>query len=414
MNQYCTSFCYAFISATLILFGWGKESGWAQETSPSEALAVQEELEPAGLSDKEPVEEETSPLPLAEGTLMTEATSEEEAGSEEGFQYTVKEGDTLWDITQSIWQDPFLWPKVWRNNPYVINPDLIYPGNVLVFPPRMPEVAEEEPPAPTPPPVVEAPPPAVEVPPVPTVPAVTPPEVPPPAKPELDLSLLASSGYILYGEKPSAKVVGGLDERELVGENDIAYILPVSDTTLEKGDRLTLFRNVRKVYHPKTRKYIGDLIKILGVAEITLSAEQVKTAQIVTSYDYITKGDSALPYESLELALSLAEKSVSEGHEGGPSDGLEGYIIDIKDERIASAQYDIVYIDRGLSDGVNPGDLFVVVREGDKIARGVNLPRRNIGRLEVLMAQDKTATARIIQSTEVILKGDKIEVSFPP
>ena len=381
MNRFCIPFCYALIAATIILRGWGVESGWAQETVPEDAM-------------------------------MAETPSEEEAEADEEIQYRVKEGDTLWDITQTLWQDPFLWPKVWRNNPYVINPDLIYPGNVLVFPPRLPELMEEEPPAP---PVVEAPPPVVKAPPLPTEPPVAPPEVPPsPPQPGLTLSLLASSGYILYGEKPSATVVGALDKRELVGEHDIAYILPASDTTLETGDRLTLFRNVRKVYHPKTRKYMGDLIKILGVAEITQSSEQVKKARIVTSYDYIARGDSALPYQSFEWVLSLAEQSVSENHEQGRLDGLEGYIVDIKDERIASAQYDIVYIDRGLADGVKTGDHFVILREGDKVARGVNLPRRIIGRLEILMAQDVTATAQVIQSTEIIKKGDPIESSPSP
>ncbi len=376
MNRFSIPFCHTLIVLAILLYGWGIESGWSQ------------------------------------GATDTEAASEEQAEADEGLEYTVKEGDTLWDITQSIWQDPFLWPKVWRNNPVISNPDLIYPGNVLVFPPRLPELMEEEPPAP---PVVEAPPPVVKAPPVPTEPPVTPPEVPPPPpKPELDLSLLASSGYILYGEKPSATVVGAPDGRELVGEHDIAYILPASDTALETGDRLTLFRNVRKVYHPKTRKYIGDLIKILGIAEITQSSEQVKTVQIVKAYDYITKGDSALPYESLEVAIGLAEESVSEEHEQDPSDTLKGYIIDIKDERISGAQFDIVYIDRGLTDGVKAGDHFVVVRKGDKIARDVNLPRRIIGRLEVLMAQDITATARVIQSTEVIKKGDHIESPSSP
>jgi LysM repeat protein len=45
--------------------------------------------------------------------------------------YTVVKGDTLWDITESFLNDPFLWVDVWKNNPHITNPHLIYPGDVI-------------------------------------------------------------------------------------------------------------------------------------------------------------------------------------------------------------------------------------------------------------------------------------------
>ena len=47
--------------------------------------------------------------------------------------------DCLWRISerQDIFSNPFLWPKIWRANRRAIqNPDLIYPGQVLVIPPK--------------------------------------------------------------------------------------------------------------------------------------------------------------------------------------------------------------------------------------------------------------------------------------
>jgi hypothetical protein len=47
--------------------------------------------------------------------------------------------DCLWRISEydSIYGNPYLWPKIWRRNKKLIqNPDLIYPGQVLIIPPK--------------------------------------------------------------------------------------------------------------------------------------------------------------------------------------------------------------------------------------------------------------------------------------
>ncbi|WP_438865099.1 LysM peptidoglycan-binding domain-containing protein [Neptunicella sp.] len=46
-------------------------------------------------------------------------------------KYVVKKGDTLWDISSLYLQQPWQWPELWRNNTYIVNPHLIYPGDEL-------------------------------------------------------------------------------------------------------------------------------------------------------------------------------------------------------------------------------------------------------------------------------------------
>lgn len=51
-------------------------------------------------------------------------------------EYVVQPGDTLWDISDQFLDDPFWWPKLWSLNAEDIpDPNLIYPGMVLVFTP---------------------------------------------------------------------------------------------------------------------------------------------------------------------------------------------------------------------------------------------------------------------------------------
>jgi LysM repeat protein len=48
-------------------------------------------------------------------------------------KHIVQKGDTLWGICEKYYGNPNLWPKLWQMNPFVTNPHLLNPGDIITL-----------------------------------------------------------------------------------------------------------------------------------------------------------------------------------------------------------------------------------------------------------------------------------------
>jgi len=60
------------------------------------------------------------------GTAMAQDVS---VRADHPDEYVVVKGDTLWDISGEFLEKPWQWPAIWHANPQIENPHLIYPGD---------------------------------------------------------------------------------------------------------------------------------------------------------------------------------------------------------------------------------------------------------------------------------------------
>lgn len=363
-------------------------------------------------------------------------------------RYIIKNGDTLWDISEAYLKNPLLWPKIWKENRYILDPNLIYPGNRLNIPstskleeiavtvkseelPATEEVEEktspvsitdtdtdkgeltnnkekEEKAIPSRPEEAEI---ALEeekVLPDKTIePQVSDQKPIQQITPETIRKKgdLLSVGYIIADNIDGGLIVGSKDNRELLGNMDSVYIkVPKGETPLI-GDSYAIVKRIKKVIHPKTGRSIGNLIRVLGTLKIVDVGENLVSADIIRSVDYISKGDRLIPYKpSSEAAFEMtSEKTI-----------LRGYIVETNDDKEAIGQFDIVYIDRGRRDGISPGDNFLIYREGGKTSGYFQAEKPasteiTVGRLRILSTQENTSTAEVIKSSDTIERGYIVE-----
>jgi len=66
-------------------------------------------------------------LAVSSLTVSTLSWADELLRTDHPETYVVKKGDTLWDISSTFLNSPWLWPEIWHANPQIANPHLTRP-----------------------------------------------------------------------------------------------------------------------------------------------------------------------------------------------------------------------------------------------------------------------------------------------
>lgn len=185
--------------------------------------------------------------------------------------YTVVKGDTLAQISQKFYNDAAQWKKIHSYNKFIKNPHWIFPGDELVVPVDVPEeIAKEE--------VKE------EVPSAP-VPAAVPKEEP--VKKVEEDSIIADENWEFDGY-----VSGEKDRKIIIGQGDTVFLDLGKKQNIKPLDRYTVYRKDRKIVHPETDENLGNLIRKIGVLEISTDIQNnTCTGRVIMAREPVLVGD---------------------------------------------------------------------------------------------------------------------------
>jgi hypothetical protein len=327
---------------------------------------------------------------VAVGWVNPETTCPEETGDktvelESGLYYTIVKGDTLWDLSEHFYDSPWVWPNLWEQNQEIPNPHWIYPGQqVRIF--SREELQRMAAPVKEPEPEVALPPP-----------------------PEPSFYFYAPIDRVGFVRKepasPSGTIFKVKEDKGLISQMDLVYVQPAEDCNFKVGDRFTVFRTLKPLKDPDTRKSAGIQHFIVGLVEISDVQPEFSVGRILESYREIKRDDLLMPYEPRSPNVLLTEGK----------EGFEGKILAAEEHQTIFADLEIAFINKGRNDGVEVGQSYSVYYQEAERIRGkeVLLTPVNYGKILVLLTEENTATAVVTHSERSIKPGATIHAASP-
>jgi len=199
------------------------------------------------------------------------------------------------------------------------------------------------------------------------------------------------------------------------------------------GDVYQVIVRQEEVFHPVTDKYLGTYVHRVGRIKVLAVQESTSIAQVTESCgDPILVGYELEPAREIEVPdyreVPFSKLDVE------PSGKANGYVVHLQDDMNQASTGNIVDVDLGSADGLNPGDILQVYlsstppaerrvkysyKWGDRRYEsqklrdedaGMLYPRKPIAHLMILTTAEKTSTAKIIYAEREVELGSKVEV----
>ncbi|WP_448212304.1 LysM peptidoglycan-binding domain-containing protein [Colwellia sp. MEBiC06753] len=337
--------------------------------------------------------------------------------------YIVEEGDTLWDISSLFLKQPWLWPKLWRLNPEINNPHLIYPGDVLrlvLDESGEPQLIVEQAP------MVEE---TNEVIPAPVVREKPTLKLSPKLRKQVKTSPIATlplqviAPYIKYDHLLSQTQ---LDELPHVVGSDEGYKSSLDHFKVYVNDDLVLGKSYA-IYHideeiidPETDESLGFNVKLTGTAQAirngNIANKRPGTLLVNSANREIRSGDLVMPINDGQLLPSFYTMQQAD-----PS--LRGVIVKSSSDGREFGKLEVVMINRGESDGVKLGDILTIGRKSPSVVEtkdgpqytesasrwarmsaesdaAYDMPEEDIGQIMVFKVYDNAAMALIMKTSK--------------
>ena len=303
--------------------------------------------------------------------------------TESGIYYTVKKGDTLWDLSRKFADTPYLWPDLWSGNDQIANPHRIYPGQRIQLY-RRDDVAKASQPVATSQPTPVS---------VSTSPKLG----------QFAFSRMDRVGFIRDpAVVPSGRIFKVLGIHKMITAGDTVYISREDGQDLSPGRWYTIYRTLGEVRHTATGEYLGVQHYLFGTVEITQIEPEYAVGRVIKAYGRIQKDDLLMPYERQPDKIAKV----------APPPGIVGEVIMAEEHNQLLGDNVIAFINRGANDGVKTGQIFdIYFQEEANIypqqAEKTRLKPVVFGQLVVLRTEATTSTVYITQTKNVIHPGAK-------
>lgn len=317
-------------------------------------------------------------------------------------EYTVKKGDTLWDISSTFLSSPWKWPEIWHANPQIENPHLIYPGDLihLIYIDGEARLTSER--------TLKLVPgaggvnaneklsPQVRV--VQHDAAIT-------AIPLDRIDSFLSRSRVVDSEKTltgAPYILAGPQKRIVAGAGDESY----ARGNFRDLTNFGVYRKGEVYYDPKTKEVLG--IHALGVGAVSIKSLKgdIATVNVVRANEEIRIGDVLLPSEDRSTSSTF--------YPSGPDTEITGTIIAVEGGVQQVGKYNVVMINRGDREGLKVGNVLAIYKKGevviDRVTGGrVSLPDERAGLLMVFRTFRKMSFALVLQADRPLTIGDSLQ-----